>query len=170
MNTSTSRVDRRTLFMAAGAGIGTMLAERSVAAQQPSTPMASPEASPEALGAARVRFTVGDTEIVVAITENPTSNDLLSMLPLELTFEDFASMEKISYLPRELTTEGSAWTAPQNGDLIYFAPWGNLGFFYDAARRDKSFDDRVFLIGKVETGFERLADLETGPVQVELVS
>lgn len=156
--------------MAAGAGVGTMLAGTAVMAQETGTPGASPEASPEALGETRVRFTVGDTEIVVLIEENPTSSDFLSMLPLELTFEEFAGMEKIGYLPRELTTEGSTPSAPRNGDLIYFVPWGNLGFFYNAEIRDTSYDDRVILIGTVETGFERLADLETGPVQVELLS
>ena len=31
---------------------------------------------------------------------------LYNMLPLELTFEDFNSVEKISYLEQSLTTEG----------------------------------------------------------------
>ena len=132
------------------------------------TPVLSTE--PNA-GETRVRFTVGDAEIIVRLADNPTSRDFLSMLPLTLEFEDFASMEKIGYLPRELTTEGSAGGAPANGDLIYFVPWGNLGFFYDAERRDESYDDRVIPIGTVETGDEPLDELldelETGPVRVE---
>jgi hypothetical protein len=78
-------------------------------------------------------------------------------------------MEKISYLRRKLSTEGAAGRAPVNGDLIYFVPWGNLGFFYDADRRDPSYDDRVILIGTVEAGYEHLKELETGPVRVELI-
>ena len=91
------------------------------------------------------------------------------MLPLTLNFRDFNAMEKISDLPRTLTTQGSTGSAPVNGDLIYFVPWGNLGFFYNAERRDRSYDDRVIPIGTVEAGYERLDDLETGPVRVELV-
>ena len=91
------------------------------------------------------------------------------MLPLSLAFEDFAAMEKLSYLPRRLTTQGSTGRAPANGDLIYFVPWGNLGFFYNAERRDESYDDRVIPIGTVETGYALLDELETGPVRVELV-
>jgi hypothetical protein len=133
------------------------------------TPSA-PEASPEAdTGVTRVRFTVDDTEIVVRIADNPTSRDFVSLLPLTLAFEDFASMEKISYLPRELTTEGSTGSAPTNGDLIYFVPWGNLGFFYNADRRDASYDDRVILIGTIETGDEFLDSLETGPVRADVI-
>ena len=140
--------------------------------QAASTPMraATPERStPPDIGATRVRFAVGGTEIIVRIADNPTSRDFVSMLPLTLDFEDFAGMEKLSYLPRRLTTEGSTGRAPANGDLIYFVPWGNLGFFYNAERRDRSYDDRVILIGTVEAGYERLGDLETGPVSVELI-
>ncbi len=145
-----------------------------MAAAQEATPaMATPtppEASPEPdMGEARVRFTVGDAEIIVRIADNPTSRDFVSLLPLTLDFRDFNAMEKIGDLPRRLTTQGSTGSAPANGDLIYFVPWGNLGFFYNAARRDAAFDDRVIPIGTVETGYDRLNDLETGPVRVERI-
>src|SRR5688572_22055131 len=119
------------------------------------------------MGQTRVRFTVGDAEIVVRIADNPTSRDFVSMLPLTLDFRDFNAMEKLGDLPRRLTTQGSTGSAPANGDLIYFVPWGNLGFFYNAERRDVTFDDRVIPIGTIETGYERLNDLETGTVRVE---
>ena len=121
------------------------------------------------MGQTRVRFTAGDAEIIVRTADNPTSRDFVSMLPLTLDFRDFNAMEKIGDLPRSLTTQGSTGRAPTNGDLIYFVPWGNLGFFYNAARRDASFDDRVIPIGVVETGYERLSELETGPVRIELI-
>ena len=138
---------------------------------QEATPSPGTAASPEAgEGTTRARFTLDDIEIVVHIADNPTSRDFVSMLPLTLEFEDFASMEKLSYLPRELTVEGSPSTTPRNGDLIYFVPWGNLGFYYDVDRRDPSFDDRVILIGTIETGEDVLGRLECGPVHVEIVT
>ena len=121
------------------------------------------------MGQTRVRFAVGDAEIIVRVADNPTSRDFVSMLPLTLSFRDFNAMEKIGDLPRRLTTEGSTGRAPANGDLICFVPWGNLGFFYDAARRDASFDDRVIPIGTIESGYDRLNDLQTGPVRVEVI-
>jgi hypothetical protein len=139
---------------------------RTTAAQEATPARATPEPD---FGETRVRFTIGDAEIIVRIADNPTSRDFVSMLPLTLEFEDFNVMEKISYLPRELTTDGSTGRAPANGDLIYFVPWGNLGFFYDAERRDASYDDRVIPIGTIETGDELLDDLETGPVRVERI-
>jgi hypothetical protein len=130
----------------------------------------TPELSTERdRGETRVRFTVGDAEIIVRTADNPTSRDFVSMLPLTLEFRDFAAMEKLSYLPRRLTTQGSTGSAPVNGDLIYFVPWGNLGFFYNAERRNQTFDDRVIPVGAIETGFERLNDLEPGLVRVERI-
>ncbi len=190
-------LNRRTLLLltsvSAGTGITTITglttptrsATPSPEAATPTTaaspaPTSSPEAgvtvsaTPELaterdMGERRVRFTVGDAEIIVRIADNPTSRDFVSMLPLTLEFEDFADMEKISYLPRELTTEGSTGSAPANGDLIYFVPWGNPGFFYNSERRDEAYDDRVIPIGTIETGYELLNGLETGPVSVELI-
>lgn len=174
----TPRTGRRRLVAQGGAAVLAAVTlpgvlKRTAVAQEATPAMATPtlpEASPEPdMGETRVRFTVGDAKIIVRIADNPTSRDFVSLLPLTLEFEDFNSMEKISYLPRELTTEGSTGSAPANGDLIYFVPWGNLGFFYNAERRDEAYDDQVILIGTIETGDELLDELETGPVRVELV-
>jgi hypothetical protein len=166
---ATTRTARRQLVTQGAAALAAIVLPgaltRTAAAQE-----ATREASPEPdVGTTRVRFAVGDAEIIVRLADNPTSRDFVSMLPLTLEFEDFNDMEKISYLPRELTTEGSTGSAPANGDLIYFVPWGNLGFFYNADRRDASYDDQVIPIGNIETGDERLDDLESGPVRVELI-
>ncbi len=123
----------------------------------------------ETISETRVSFTVAEAEIIVQLADNPTSRDFASTLPLTLEFEDFARMEKLSYLPRDLTTEGVTGSPPANGDLIYFVPWGNIGFFYDAERRDASYDEQVIPIGTVVSGQERLDDLETGPVCVQLI-
>jgi hypothetical protein len=55
-----------------------------------------------------------------------------SKIPLRLTLEDFAGREKVSYLPEGLEHSGSPGSDPEDGDLIYFVPWGNLGFSYNA--------------------------------------
>jgi hypothetical protein len=139
-------------------------AEVRVAASQ------SPDLSTgQGMSQTRVRFTVGDTEIIVRTADNPTSRDFVSMLPLTMTFRDFNAMEKIGDLPRRLATQGSTGSPPANGDLICFVPWGNLGFFYNAARRDASFDHQVIPIGTVEFGYDRLSELESGPVRVEVI-
>ncbi|MFJ8581783.1 cyclophilin-like fold protein [Micromonospora sp. NPDC093277] len=118
------------------------------------------------MDATQVRFVTDGTEIGVRIADNPTSRDFISKLPLRLRFEEFAGKEKISYLPERLTTDGSPGSAPQNGNLIYYVPWGNLGFFYNA---DGGHDDNVITIGRVESGVEQLDRLERGEVTVEVV-
>ena len=119
------------------------------------------------MNATRVRFSAGDAEIIIRITDNPTSRDLLSKLPLTLTFEEFAGREKISYLPQRLTTDGSPGHASRNGDLIYYVPWGNLGLFYNADGGGPSND--VIAIGTVESGMQHINRLEQGQVTVETI-
>jgi hypothetical protein len=139
------------------------------------TPTASPSAAPttppgprreaDAVVGTIVRFTSDDAVVDVTITaDNPTTRDLLSTLPLTLSVEEFAGREKISYLPRELETAGSPGWDPANGDLIYYVPWGNLGFFYNAAG---GYSDDVIQIGTFSATLEQLTGLEGGGVTVE---
>lgn len=63
---------------------------------------------------------------------NLSAHDFASMLPLhDIAIDNYANNEKISDLPRKLTEEGSGpFGNEQLGDLCYYAPWGNLAFFY----------------------------------------
>ncbi len=45
---------------------------------------------------ARIKLTVNGNEIFVKLDDNQASRELLEMLPLTLTFEDFNSTEKIA--------------------------------------------------------------------------
>ena len=76
------------------------------------------------------------------------------MLPLTLTLEDYAKTEKISNLPRKLTTEGSpAGADPSVGDIAYYAPWGNLALYY----KDFGYSDGLILLGELDSGTEALS-------------
>ncbi|PHC88648.1 hypothetical protein COF36_23150, partial [Bacillus pseudomycoides] len=90
---------------------------------------------------------------------------LLSLLPAELSFEDLNSREKIASLPRELAWQGLPGSDPEDGDLIYYSPWGNLGFYYDASGIEYS--DDTLHIGTYDATEEQLALLLGGPVTVE---
>src|SRR3712207_8350684 len=57
------------------------------------------------MGQTRVRFSVGDAELIVRTADNPTSRDFVSLLPLTLDFRDFNAMEKIGDLPRRRSEE-----------------------------------------------------------------
>ena len=124
-----------------------------------------PEASVEGT---IVRFSSGSTQVDVTIgPKNPTVLDFLSLLPTTIRMEEFAGREKIGYFDRELTTEGSPGSDPVDGDLIYFSPWGNIGFYYNADGIDYS--DLTVHLGTYEATEAELSGFESGPVTIEVV-
>lgn len=114
-----------------------------------------------------VRFAAGSNSVDVIIDQdNPTVRDFLSLLPLQMTLEDFAGREKIGYLARKLAVNGSKGSDPEDGDLIYFVPWGNLGFYYNATGIDYS--DQTIHIGKYRATPAQLSRLEHQTVTVSI--
>ena len=74
-------------------------------------------------------------KMTATLDDNPSTRDFASMLPLDLTIDDYSTNEKIAYLPRKLTEEGSGPFGDEApGDLAYYAPWGNLAFFHGSYR------------------------------------
>jgi hypothetical protein len=63
----------------------------------------------------KIRFTMDGKELATAtLKDNATARELVALLPITLMLEDYAGTEKISYLPRKLSTAG---------DISYYAPW-----------------------------------------------
>ena len=99
----------------------------------------------------RLKMTIGDQEVSITLYDTPAANALYDMLPLELTFEDFNGIEKISYLTEKLPTEGEPdGCDPDVGDFCLYAPWGNLSVFY----QDFRYSDHLILLGHVDSGVE----------------
>ena len=139
----------------------------SVTPEATPTPSATPEATDQVVGTV-IRFTSDRTSIDVTIGEdNPAVRDFLTMLPLALPIEEFNGREKIAYLPRELNHAGSPGSDPEDGDLIYYTPWGNLGFYYNTA--GVGYSDATLHIGTYNATEEQLSLLEGGPVTIEIV-
>lgn len=70
----------------------------------------------------RLRCAFADQEFSATLEDNPSARDLLSMAPLDLSIDDYATIEKITYLPRKLTEEGSGtFGSEQPGDLCDYA-------------------------------------------------
>ena len=81
--------------------------------------------------AMRLRLAFADQVFTATLEDTSSARDLLSMLPLDLTISDYSTNEKIAYLPRKLTEEGSGpFETEAPGDLCYYAPWGNLAMFH----------------------------------------
>ena len=114
-----------------------------------------------------VRFSNESHQVDVTIGEdNPTVRDLLSRLPLTMQFEEYAGREKIGYFDPKLETEGSPGSDPEDGDLIYFVPWGNFGFYYDAS--GIGYSDETIHLGTYVATPEELQRLE-GTVTIDVL-
>jgi len=109
----------------------------------------------------KIRLRVGDTVITATLIDSKTTRDFISLLPLTLTLKDYAEIEKISDLPKKLSTEGAPrGSDPSVGDITYYAPWGNLAIFY----RDFGYANGLVILGKIDSGIE--AFKVAGPVKV----
>lgn len=103
-----------------------------------------------AQGAAmRLRLIFADRAFTATLEDNPSARDLMTMLPLDLTIGDYSTNEKIAYLPRKLSEEGSGrFENEAAGDLCYFAPWGNLAMFHGPYRWSRG----LIRLGRLDEG------------------
>jgi hypothetical protein len=114
----------------------------------------SPAASSSAAHTMKIRLTINGKPMTATLIDSPTVRDLLGLLPLTLTLEDYASTEKIAYLPKKLSTQGApAGIDPDVGDIAYYAPWGNLAIFY----RDFGYSAGLIRMGRIDAGIDALA-------------
>jgi hypothetical protein len=101
----------------------------------------------------KIQIDVEGTVITATLDDNATSRDFASLLPLALTLEDYAATEKVSDLPRRLSTDGApAGTKAAAGDVTYYAPWGNLAIFH----KDFGYAAGLVKLGQLDGGIETL--------------
>lgn len=102
----------------------------------------------------KICLSAGNTVLRATMLDNETSRDFISLLPLTVTFKDYAGTEKITYLPRRLSSKGApAGTDPSIGDIAYYAPWGNIAIFY----QDFGFSEGLIKLGHIASGIEEFA-------------
>ena len=102
----------------------------------------------------KIRLTINGKPTTATLSDNPTTRDFLSLLPMTLVLEDFASVEKTAYLPRKLTTQGApAGYDPAPGDMAYYAPWGSLANYY----RDAAYASGLVRLGRFDAGVAALS-------------
>ena len=115
----------------------------------------------------RLRLTFADQDVTATLEDSPSARDLFSMLPLDLTTTDYSTNEKIAYLPRKLTEEGSGRFGNEAaGDLCYYAPWGNLAMFHGSYRWSRG----LIRLGRFDQGPAPLLVRGEHPLRVEILS
>jgi hypothetical protein len=138
-------------------------ARSPAATATPTAPQAA-QTAPERTNDMKVAMTFEDTELTATLIDSPTARDFLALLPLELTLTDYAEAEKISDLPRRLSTaDAPDGVDPAVGDITYFAPWGNLAIFH----RDFDHSTGLVKLGSIDSGAEALARMD-GDVTVTI--
>ncbi len=111
----------------------------------------------------KIRLSVEDKAITATLIDCKTTRDFIALLPLTLTLEDYAGTEKISNMPKRLSTEGApSGSDPSVGDIAYYAPWGNLAIFY----KDFGYSSGLVILGKIDGGMENFR--VPGPVNVTI--
>ncbi len=111
----------------------------------------------------RIRMSIEGTPLTATLDDNVASRDFASLLPLALPLTDYAATEKISDLPRRLSTEGTPpGSEPAVGTLAYYAPWGNLALFY----RDAGYANGLVRLGTITSGMDVLK--QSGPLEVDI--
>ena len=113
----------------------------------------------------KIRMMFNGQSLTATLYDNPSARDFASMLPLELTIENYAGNEKIAYLPRKLTEDASGpFGNEAPGDLCYFSPWGNLAMFYAGY----SYSGGLIRLGRFDD-FESLLVRGTFPLTIERI-
>lgn len=111
----------------------------------------------------RIRLTVDGQTATATLYDNATARDFASLLPLTLTMEDYDTIERVSSLPRKLSTQGAPeGMAPVAGELTHYAPWANLALFI----KPRAYSRDLLPLGKVEEGLSILS--RPGPYTVRI--
>ncbi len=128
--------------------------DASTPAPSPSPSAASGDQDAGASDGTPIRITVGDAELSARVHDNATARDLAAQLPLTLSFRDHNNVEKTAPLPRELSLDGAPeGHDPAAGDIGYWAPDGDLVFYYDS---DAPFFNGIVHIGEFDGDMDAL--------------
>ncbi len=132
----------------------------------PTAHATSHEETHERTTAMKISLRTQHKVITATLADNATSRDFVSLLPITLTLKDYAATEKVSDLPRKLSTDGApAGSDPSIGDIAYYSPWGNLAIFY----RNFRYSSGLVKLGKIDAGIEALNVPEGTKVMIELI-
>lgn len=114
----------------------------------------------------RLRCRFADQDFTCLLQDTPTTRDLVTMLPLDLTIEDFSTNEKIAHLPRRLDEGGLAdFNDESPGDLCYFRGWGNLAFVHG----DYTYRGDLIRLGRIEGPVAPLLVRGTYALRLDLI-
>jgi hypothetical protein len=140
---------------------------------EPATPSARPvtesvfEERPSEVTTMKIRIDVDGGAVMATVDNNSqAAQDFIALLPLTLTLKDYNATEKVSDLPRRLSTKDAPpGFDPSIGDIAYYAPWGNVAIFY----KDFGYSSGLVKLGTIDSGLDRLNAPGSLKVTIKLV-
>ena len=86
-----------------------------------------------AAGDTRIAVKSSNYSVIFQLNDSQAAKELYEQLPLTLKVENYSNNEKIFYPPKGLDTNGTPTSRGSKGSLAYYAPWGDVVMFYEAA-------------------------------------
>ena len=105
--------------------------------------------------AAKITVKSGPYTVTYQLNDSRAAKELYAQLPLTLKVENYSDNEKIFYPPKELKTSGTPKSKGRKGSLSYYAPWGDVVMFYEAAGSASG----LYELGSVISGEEHISKL-----------
>ena len=114
-------------------------------------------------GPMKIHLHIDGAIATATLDNNAAARDFVAQLPLSLTLQNYAEIERIATLPRKLSVDGApAGITPKTGDINYYAPWGNLAIYLNGTVADRG----LVRLGKLDSGLAALQ--RPGPLKVRI--
>lgn len=109
----------------------------------------------------KIRLSFDEKEIIVRMDDNSVVEQIIKRLPADFEFIDFAGKEKIANFSEPLLlTNAPRGMIASAGKMFIYAPWGNMGFFYNG--HSDTIDKNLIPLGEVESGLKYLSGQKGG--------
>lgn len=92
--------------------------------------------------------------IPIQLVDDTCTNNLRTLLPLSLVFNDLFGREKFAHLPQPLTDDPRSVSRYGSGDIVYWPSGPDISIYY--GHGESYISDGVILLGHVANGLDSL--------------
>lgn len=112
-----------------------------------------------------IKITVADKEFIATLEDSKTTEELIALLPLDVTMNEHAGVEKYYRLPKSLSGESKRYNYIEEGDFMLYSS-RTLVLFYESHNAYYSY----IRLGKIRdiSGFKEALDSGSVKVKFEL--
>lgn len=113
----------------------------------------------------KIKVTNKDFSIKYELNDSEAANNLYKQLPITTTVKDYSDDEKIFYSSERLNTNNGIQGSAKAGDLAYFAPWGDVVFYY----KDFGSYPGLYILGRALNNEDKISSL-SGTIKIEAIN